>query len=436
MFEDDGLLIMGGRVVIGAQWGDEGKGKIVDLLTPKVHAVVRFQGGNNAGHTLVLDGRKTVLHLIPSGVLHEGCTCVIGDGVVIDPQVLAQEIRDLQAAGFLKNPEQLRISERAHVIFPYHIRIDQLREQQKGKSAIGTTGRGIGPAYEDKFGRHGIRMAELIRPQFLAERLEAILPEKNLVIEKVLGGSPVSLEEIRSAYSGLGKILAPYVCDTQTLLHAWIRDNRSLLFEGAQGAGLDVDSGTYPYVTASNTQAAAACTGSGVGIRSINRVLGVAKAYTTRVGAGPFPTELQDAVGEHLQTQGAEFGATTGRKRRCGWMDLAWLKYAIAVGGIDSLAITKLDVLTGFKTLKIGVGYRCDGKMLPAPPATTQGWQQCEAVYEELPGWQESIGTVRRWDDLPKAARDYLETIARVAGVPLSLVSVGPDRNATITMEG
>lgn len=422
-------------VIIGAQWGDEGKGKIVDLLTPHAHAVVRFQGGNNAGHTLVINGQKTVLHLIPSGILHDRCVCVIGDGVVIDPRVLVAEIQSLQKAGALKNLDQLKISERAHVIFPYHVAIDQLREKKKGSDAIGTTGRGIGPAYEDKVGRHGIRMAELIRPALLKKRLEAILPEKNLMIEKVLEGSPISFEDILKTYQSLGEFLAPYVCDTQSLVHAWTRKDFPLLFEGAQGAGLDVDSGTYPYVTASNTVAGAVCAGAGLGPRRVDCVLGIAKAYTTRVGAGPFPTELKDASGQHLQTHGHEFGATTGRKRRCGWLDLAWLKYAIAVNSIDGLAITKLDVLTGLDSLKICVGYRCGGKELMAPPATMEQWLECEPMYEELRGWKESLENIKDWKQLPTAAQNYCETIAAVSGAPLYLISVGAERDATILLK-
>ncbi|MDO8527939.1 MAG: adenylosuccinate synthase [Deltaproteobacteria bacterium] len=419
-------------VVIGLQWGDEGKGKIIDLLTPQMDAVVRFQGGNNAGHTLVLDGQKRVLHLIPSGVLHEKCLCVIGDGVVIDPQVLLDEIDGLQSEGFLKNPDQLKISENAHVIFPYHILIDQLREKKKGEQAIGTTGRGIGPCYEDKIARQGIRMSDLVEPETLRQRLESILPAVNNYIEKVLEGPPFSLEEIYSKYSSYGTSLKKYVSNVNVLLKGFILQKKSLLFEGAQGVGLDIDHGTYPYVTSSSTTIGGVLTGTGVPPKALDHVLGVTKAYSTRVGFGPFATELHDGAGELLQKKGAEFGATTGRKRRCGWLDLVWLKNAAWQNGVTHLVLTKLDVLSGLKTIPVAVAYELDGKRLESPPSRLSDWQKVKPVYEEMEGWSESLEQVTKWSDLPKACQNYLKRIEAFVGVPIALLSTGPERGAHI----
>lgn len=419
-------------VILGLQWGDEGKGKIVDLLTPQVDGVVRFQGGNNAGHTIVIDGVRRVLHLIPSGILHKNCLCFLGPGVVIDPQVLLDEITGLQEAGYLKNPEQLAISNQAHLILPYHILIDRLREDRlreepKG-SAIGTTGRGIGPCYEDKVARRGIRMADFVDPVSFKTKLKQILPEKNKWLEVMYQTKPLSLEEIVETYGNYAKKLKSYVKDTTQSLQKLIQSNRSLLFEGAQGMALDLDHGTYPFVTASNTLAGTVIAGGGVPIKAIDHVLGVTKAYCTRVGFGPFPTELHDATGERLQKQGAEFGSTTGRKRRCGWLDLAWLKHACWLGGVDSLAVTKLDVLAGIAPLKIAVGYRLRGKVLESPPSSIADWEELEPIYEELEGFEESITHATRWEELPKACQKYLSRIESFLNVPIALVSVGPER--------
>ena len=355
--------------VIGLQWGDEGKGKIIDLLTPQVDVVIRCQGGNNAGHTIVLNGEKRVLHLIPSGALHQKCLCVIGDGVVVDPKVLIDEIEGLKAVGFLQNPKQLAISGNAHVIFPYHIQIDQLRETKKGGKAIGTTGRGIGPCYEDKIARRGIRMSDLVDPEILKHRLEGNLQEKNEYLQKMLGAKPLVFNEIYEKYNSYGKYLKNYIANVNLVLQQKVKEGFKLLFEGAQGVGLDLDHGTYPYVTSSNTVSGGMATGAGVSPKAIQHVLGVAKAYATRVGHGPFPTELSDSVGEHLQTKGAEFGATTGRKRRCGWLDLVWLKHAVWLCGVDSLVITKLDVLSELKKLKVAMVYQLNGKKIKESPA-------------------------------------------------------------------
>lgn len=405
--------------VIGLQWGDEGKGKIIDLLTPQMDCCLRFQGGNNAGHTIVIDNQKTVFHLVPSGIFHEKCLCVIGNGVVIDPKVLIDEIEGLKAAGFLKNAAQLAISDRAHVIFPYHVRLDLLREEKRGASAIGTTGRGIGPCYEDKVGRRGITMETLCDPKLFKEALAPVLDEKNQTLEKVFGAKSFSFNEIFDAYKSYGQYLKKHVKDIQALLQAELKAGKKILFEGAQGTGLDLDHGTYPYVTSSNTTIGAALTGTGLPRKALGHVMGVAKAYATRVGQGPFPTELSDRNGEHMQKQGAEFGATTGRKRRCGWCDLFWLKQAVSLNDVDSIALTKLDVLSHLPVLKLCTGYRRNGK-------------NPELVYEEMEGWDADISQTQAWSDLPKACQNYVRRIEAFVGLPVSLISVGPERGAVI----
>jgi len=407
-------------IVIGTQWGDEGKGKIVDLFASEAEMVVRFQGGNNAGHTLVVDGEKTVLHLIPSGILHRGVHCVIGNGVVVDPEVLLEEIRVVQEKG--RDPERLSISDKAHLILPYHKRIDQLREEKRGRK-IGTTGRGIGPAYEDKVGRMGIRVGEMIEPDLFRRRLQEVLPEKNLYIEKILDGRSFRFEEILETYAAYGERLKSYVRDTSSLVGDLVRQKRRVLFEGAQGTSLDVDHGTYPYVTSSNTVAGSACIGTGIGPTMISDVIGVCKAYTTRVGSGPFPTELKDEIGRRLQEGGDEFGATTGRPRRCGWLDLLLLKHAVRTNGLTGLVVTKLDILSGLDPVKVCVGYRSNHRQDDGEP-----------VYESMPGWKEALSGIRDLKKLPKNARDYLARIEKEAGVPLILVSVGPSREDNILL--
>ena len=428
---------MSNIVIVGTQWGEEGKGKIVDVFTEFADVVVRFQGGNNAGHTLVVDGEKTILHLIPSGALTPGVVCVIGNGVVIDPEVCLQEIEEIRKKGFLKSGRggvlpPLLISENAHVILPYHKRIDLLREEQKGAGKIGTTGRGIGPTYEDKMGRMGIRMCELIDPELFRRRLEAVLPEKNRYIEQILGGEPFHFDEIYEPYRKFGEELSPFVTNTSLFLSRVMRRKKNILFEGAQGTSLDVDHGTYPFVTSSNTVAGNAACGSGIGPTEIDSVIGVAKAYTTRVGGGPFPTELNNEIGRRLQEEGGEFGATTGRPRRCGWFDLVVLRHAVRVNGLTGLVITKLDILSGLKELKICVAYRWRGKDLKEFPGSIEILKECEPVYEVMRGWREPLSGIKKLNKLPLAAQRYLKKIEKAAGVPIIMVSVGPSREEHI----
>ncbi len=428
-------------IIVGSQWGDEGKGKIVDVFTEHADVVVRFQGGNNAGHTLVVDGEKTVLHLIPSGVLTPGVTCVIGNGVVLDPEVCLSELEVLQSRGFLKMPVRkggtppLLISETAHVIFPYHKRIDQLRELRMGSGKIGTTGRGIGPTYEDKMGRMGIRMCELVDPGLLRKRLEAVLPDKNLMIQKILGGEPYTLEEIYEPYRRFGERLKPFVANTSLYLNEVNRKRKNILFEGAQGTELDVDHGTYPFVTSSNTVAGGACCGSGIGPTEIDGVVGISKAYTTRVGGGPFPTELLDETGEWLRKEGGEFGATTGRPRRCGWIDLVVLRHAYRVNGLTGLVITKLDILSGLSEVKLCTAYKYRGILLKEFPGSIDILQECQPVYESMKGWKEPLRGIKKFAKLPVAAQRYLKRIEKAAQVPIVMVSVGPSRDEHIFLK-
>ena len=422
-------------VVVGAQWGDEGKGKIVDLLTMDADVVVRFQGGNNAGHTLVVGGEKTVLHLIPAGILHPGKACVIGNGVVADPSVLVMEIDRLKAKGGMKDDGQLVISLDAHVIMPWHKAIDVAREQAAGAGKIGTTGRGIGPTYEDKVARRGVRIRDHIEEARLARKVKERLPTAREELKR-LGATP-DLDEasIVKEYAGYGRRLAVYAADVSLWLHRALKAKKSLLFEGAQGTMLDVDHGTYPFVTSSNTVAGNAVIGCGLGPRSVDYVLGISKAYSTRVGGGPYPSELKDDTGERLRKIGNEFGATTGRPRRTGWLDAVALRYAARVNGLDALAITKLDVLTGFDKVKIAVAYDVDGKRYQEMPSDLEALERAKPVYEELPGWSETVGHLRTWDDLPKLARAYLRRIEELVEVKVIGVSVGADRGETILRE-
>ena len=424
---------MANVVIIGAQWGDEGKGKVVDLYTEHADLVVRFQGGNNAGHTLVVDGEKTVLHLVPSGVLHPNKCCIIGNGVVVDPGVLLEEMSMLLKRGKLEHPDALLVSREAHVIMPYHKVIDLLREEKRGSSKIGTTGRGIGPAYEDKVARLGIRMNDLLNEEVFTRKLKDNLALKNPYI-KSLGGKELAFEEIFDAYRQYGAALRIHVADTARFLYNQITAGKRVLFEGAQGTLLDVDYGTYPFVTSSNTLAANACTGSGVGPHVVHQVVGITKAYTTRVGSGPFPTELHDQTGEALRESGNEFGATTGRPRRCGWLDMVALRQAARLNGLTGLALTKLDVLTGFDTIKVATAYRLRGEEIDSLPADPDEVEACEPVYTEFPGWKEPLDDVRSLDDLPATARSYVESIAEMAGVPIVLLSVGPGREQTMSL--
>jgi len=420
-------------VVLGAQWGDEGKGKIVDLLTDQVGAVVRFQGGHNAGHTLVINGKKTVLHLIPSGILRDEVLCLIGNGVVIAPDALCQEIAELEAAGIAVR-ERLKISPAAPLIMPYHIALDQAREKAAGGKAIGTTGRGIGPAYEDKVARRGIRIADLHYPQQLEEKLRAALDYHNFVLTRYLNVEPVDFTATYERALEFGQYVQPMKSDVAGICHELRKQGKRVLFEGAQGALLDIDHGTYPYVTSSNTTIGGALAGSGVGAANIDYVLGIAKAYATRVGGGPFPTELNDDIGNAIRERGAEYGATTGRPRRCGWLDMVALKHAVAINGISGLCITKLDVLDGMEHIKVCIAYEYRGKRTEYAPLDVQGWEEIHPVYLEFSGWSESTHGVTHWDHLPAAARAWLRAIEELAGCPISIVSTGADREHTLIL--
>ena len=425
---------MANVVVIGAQWGDEGKGKVVDIYTEHADNVVRYQGGNNAGHTLVVGDEKIVLHLIPSGILHEGKRCIIGNGVVLDPEVFIREITNLKAKGRMKDDSVLRLSEGLHIIMPYHKRVDIAREAMSGDRKIGTTGRGIGPAYEDKIGRRGIRLCDLLDKGIFERKLREALEEKNFLLEKFLGDKPFTFEEIFTEYNGYAEILRKYVADTSLMLHKEIKAGRNILFEGAQGTLLDVDHGTYPFVTSSSTCAGGACTGTGVSPRDINEIIGISKAYVTRVGSGPFPTELLEETGERMRQSGKEFGATTGRPRRCGWFDAVVLRYAVRVNGLTGIAITKLDVLDEFDTIKICTGYLYNGKPIDEIPATLDVFAACVPVYEEMPGWKTNISQITSFDALPENARKYVKRLEELMGCEIVMVSVGPKRTETISL--
>jgi adenylosuccinate synthase len=420
-------------VGVGAQWGDEGKGKIIDWLAPRADLVARFQGGNNAGHTLVVDGEETILHVVPSGILHPGKVNLIGPGVVVDPGVLLEEIRQLSERGILRDPSRLRLSGRAHVILEWHTALDKAREERARDKAIGTTGRGIGPTYEDKVARRGVRVADLLRPESLRVKLEDLAEAKNVELERY-NWPKIDVAALFEQVAEFGRQLEPYVDHTGRILDRAVRDGKSVLFEGAQGTFLDIDHGTYPYVTSSNCVAGAVCTGSGVGPTRIDRVLGITKAYTTRVGGGPFPTELEDSVGERLRKAGAEFGATTGRPRRCGWLDAVMLREAVTVNGITDLAMNKLDILSGFDEIPVAVAYRIEGKLTRDFPMTLDELERAEPVYESYPGWSEDVRGARRFEDLPDAARRYVEAVQQMIDVPVAFLSVGPGRDETIEL--
>jgi adenylosuccinate synthase len=420
-------------VVIGAQWGDEGKGKIVDLLTERVAAVARFQGGHNAGHTLVIGGQKTVLSLIPSGILHPGVTCLIGNGVVVSLEALFREADALVQRGIAVY-ERLRISPNCALILPSHIALDRARERASGANAIGTTGRGIGPAYEDKVARRAVRVADLFQRDRLAARLGEILDFHNFVLSRYFSAEPVDFQRLLDDLVAQADRVAPLVTDISESLKAEMRRGGNIMFEGAQGALLDIDVGTYPFVTSSNTIAGEAAVGTGLGPRDIHKVLGIVKAYTTRVGAGPFPTELFDETGEHLSRVGHEFGAVTGRPRRCGWFDAVGLRRAVLHNSISSLGVTKLDVLDGLDTLRVCTGYRIDGEIREQPPLLPHRFSECEPVYEEHPGWSEPTVGITDFSRLPANARKYLARLEELGGVPIDIVSTGPDRAETIVL--
>ena len=426
---------MANVVVVGAQWGDEGKGKVVDIYTEHADDVVRYQGGNNAGHTLVVGDEKVILHLIPSGILHQGKRCIIGNGVVLDPEVFIREITNLKANGKLQDDSMLRLSESLHIIMPYHKRIDIARESKSGDKKIGTTGRGIGPAYEDKIGRRGIRLIDLMDRDIFARKLQEVLEEKNFILEKFLGDQPFTFDEIYGQYCGFADVLRKYVDETALLLHREVKAGKSILFEGAQGTLLDVDHGTYPYVTSSSTCAGGACTGTGVSPRDIDEIVGISKAYVTRVGSGPFPTELLDDTGEKLRQAGHEFGSTTGRPRRCGWFDAVVLKYAVRMNGLTGVAITKLDVLDDFDVIKVCTGYSYNGQRIDEIPSSLDVFAQCEPIYEELPGWKSVVTGARSFDELPVNAQKYIRRLEELIGCPVVLVSVGPRRDETIVLK-
>lgn len=420
-------------VVIGTQWGDEGKGKVVDLLTDRVGAVVRFQGGHNAGHTLVIGGEKTVLHLIPSGILRPGVQCLIGNGVVLSPSALLEEIGMLEKRG-VPARERLKISAACTLILPYHVALDLAREKARGKAAIGTTGRGIGPAYEDKVARRALRLDDLFHRERFAAKLGEVLDYHNFVLQHYYKTDPVDFQQTLEGALSYAEVLQPMVADIPSLLADYRKQDKNILFEGAQGSLLDVDHGTYPFVTSSNTTAGGASTGTGVGPLNLSYVLGITKAYTTRVGSGPFPTELFDEMGAHLARRGHEFGSTTGRPRRCGWFDAVALRQAIEINSVSGLCITKLDVLDGLDIIRLCVGYRCEGVEYSTPPVGAEAMACCEPIYTEMPGWKESTVGVKRYEDLPDNAQAYLTRIAEIVEAPIDLISTGPDREDTIVV--
>ena len=421
----------GAVVVVGLQWGDEGKGKIVDRLTDRASVVVRFQGGHNAGHTLVIGGERTVLHLVPSGVMRDGVQCLIGHGVVLSPSALTDEIRMLSERGVAAE-ERVGVSDACPLILPFHEVLDRARETARGSAAIGTTGRGIGPAYEDKAARRAMRVGDLLDSTRLEDKLRALADYHNFVLTRLYGADPVDVAGVRDALGAPIERLRPLVTDVPARLHAAIGAGEGVLLEGAQGACLDIDQGSFPYVTSSNTTAGGASTGSGIGPRDIRYVLGIAKAYATRVGGGPFPTELHDAVGRHLATRGSEFGATTGRPRRCGWLDVVSLRRAVRINGVSGLCITKLDVLDNLPEVRLCTGYRFDGEPRDTPPTSAEELARCEPVYEDMPGWNASTVGIRSRVDLPSGARAFIERIETLTGTAVDIISTGAGRDETV----
>lgn len=425
---------MSNVVIVGAQWGDEGKGKVVDIFTEYADLIIRFQGGNNAGHTIVVDGEKTVLHLIPSGILHPNKKCIIGNGVVVDPEVLIEEMETLKEKGRFED-ERLLISEDAHLIMPYHKRMDAAKESMRGSRKIGTTGRGIGPAYEDKTARTGIRFADLMDEAVFRDKLKNTLMEKNYVLVNLMHQPGFEIHEIYDSYMHYAERLGRYVVNTSIYINDEIKKGKNVLFEGAQGTLLDVDHGTYPYVTSSSTVAGGACCGAGVGPTHIDRVIGISKAYTTRVGEGPFPTELGDLTGDWLREKGQEYGATTGRPRRCGWLDAVVLRHAARVNGLSGMAITKLDILSGLNKVKICTGYRFEGKSYDEFPSNPRVLAGAEPVYEEMEGWTEDLTSVKDFDSLPDNTKKYIKRIEELSGIEATLISVGMERDQTILLK-
>lgn len=426
---------MSSVVVVGAQWGDEGKGKIVDLLTKYSDYIVRFQGGNNAGHTLVVEGKQFIFHIIPSGILYEEKMCMIGNGVIVDPGVLLHEMKGLKEQGLGVTPERLMISENAHLIMPYHAQLDQAKEAAlSANKKIGTTGRGIGPCYMDKVGRIGIKAGDLMDEELFKEKLKVAVDEKNFLLTEKFNAPPIDYDQVYRDFMGYAEELVPFLGNVSVVLDKARKADKNILFEGAQGTQLDIDHGTYPFVTSSNTVAGNACNGSGFGPAHIDAVVGIMKAYTTRVGAGPFPTELFDKTGEELQEKGHEFGATTGRRRRCGWLDGVVANDAVRLNGLTGLALTKLDVLSGQKTIKMASHYELDGKRVDAMPTNIKAAEGVKPVYEEHPGWDQEIDDVRNFDDLPQEAKDYVRRIEDFTEIPANIVSIGPDRAQTMLL--
>ena len=422
-------------IVLGAQWGDEGKGKMTDYLAEEAEVVVRFQGGNNAGHTVEVGDKQYKLHLIPSGILHDEKVNVIGNGVVVDPIALFSEIDYLEREGVKVTPKKLIVSDRAHVIMPYHKALDKLKEKARGKNDIGTTGKGIGPCYTDKFERCGIRICDLINKKVFKEKLETNIKLKNDYITNILGGEPLNFDEIYNEYIDYAERLKPFVQDTSVRIYDDIKNNKTVLFEGAQGMLLDIDYGTYPFVTSSNTTAGGVASGVGIGTNMITNAVGIAKAYTTRVGKGPFPTELENEIGEWIREKGHEYGVTTGRSRRCGWLDIVILKTSVRVSGLTSLAVTKIDTLAGLDKVKMCVGYKFDDRVIDYFPASLEDLAKCEPIYEEFEGWDESVADARSYDELHPNARKYLERIEELTDTRISIVSVGPRRDQTMRVK-
>lgn len=424
---------MSAIVIVGTQWGDEGKGRITDYLAQKAHMVVRYQGGNNAGHTVKVDDQEYRLHLIPSGILHQNKICVIGNGVVIDPVSLVEEINDLKNRGI--NVDNLKISDRAHLIMPYHKLLDSLSEDRRGEDDIGTTRRGIGPAYMDKAERTGIRVIDLMDRDIFEAKLEANLKAKNYLLERVYGRNGLNKEDILDKYLSSIEALKNYVTDTSVVIYNALKEGKNVLFEGAQGTLLDIDHGTYPYVTSSHPISGGVCIGAGIGPTFIDKVIGVVKAYTTRVGKGPFPTELHDDTGNYIRERGYEYGTTTGRPRRCGWLDVVIIRYAIRLSGLTSIAITKLDTLSGLDVVKICTGYKYKGRIITDFPASLKVLGECEPVYEEMEGWKEDITGIRCYDDLPPNAKNYLNRIRELCDIDISFISIGPKRSQGIALD-
>lgn len=420
--------------VVGIQWGDEGKGKIIDILSGYADVIVRFQGGANAGHTIVVGGKKVILHLIPSGILHEGKYCIIGNGVVLDPGVLEKEISELKSIGYMKDDKKFMVSGLAHLIMPYHKKLDALKES-KNRKKIGTTGRGIGPAYEDKVSRLGIRVIDLLDKKVFSDRVRENLEIKNFMIKKYYKDEGFKARDVIKNYEIYRKLLKKYTADTTQFLHKCIESDKKILFEGAQGTYLDIDHGTYPFVTSSNTVSGNIASGSGAPLTSVNYIMGICKAYTTRVGEGPFPTELSDETGERIRTVGGEYGATTGRPRRCGWFDAVIVKRALKVNGVKGLCMMKLDVLDGFEKINVCVKYKVGKKFISEPPMATNAYYQCEPVYEEIDGWNSSTRGIMKYDDLPLNAKKYLKRLEEIVGVKIDIISTGPERESTIILK-